>query len=210
MTKKQVIISVGLALVIISAIIFLPAFLSAKHEDNAAAQLSELYNDKFVVTKSTASAFSKEFEVTVQSETSKIVYDFDVKDEKYTGTYYEENVNAKVNELIQPLVAEGTLVMSNVFQEGLTADISLEEAQVTKATIHLLVEENVTEQTAQKIAEVLKGQFGDIAVDIAVYVVDEERVFDGVKVEVQNFFQLSEINAKSFVDFKFHEQTFNF
>ena len=52
-TKKQVIISVFIALVIISCIIFVPAFLSAKNEDNAAAELSDIYNDQFVVTKST-------------------------------------------------------------------------------------------------------------------------------------------------------------
>ena len=209
-TKKQVIISVGLALIIISAIIFVPAVLKAKNEDNAAANLSEIYNEKFVVAKSTVGAFNDEFEITVQSENSKIVYDFESKAGNYTGTYFEENVNAKVNELVQPLVVDGTLVMSNVFQEGLVKETTLEEADVKKATVHLVVEENVTEQMAQKVAQALKNQFGDIPVQIAAYVVDEERVFEGVKTEVQNFFQLSKIDGDSFIDFKFHEQNFEF
>ena len=209
-TKKQVIISVFLALVIISCIIFVPAVLSAKNEDNAAAELSDIYNDQFVVTKSTAGAFTKEFEVTVQSEQTKIVYDFDVKDGKYTGEYYAENVNAKVNELIQPIVGEENFVMSNVFQDGLQQDISLDEANVEKATVHILVQEDLTEQTAQQVSDTLKAQFGDIPVAIEAYVVDEERVFEGVKTEVGQFFQLSKINADSFIDFKFHKQTFDF
>lgn len=209
-TKKQVIISVFIALVIISCIIFVPAFLSAKNEDNAAAELSDIYNDQFVVTKSTAGAFKKEFEVTVQSENTKIVYDFDVKDGAYSGEYYAENVNVKVNELIQPIVGGESFVMSNVFQDGLQQDITLDEANVEKAAVHILVEENVSDATAQQVADALKAQFGDIPVSIEAYVVDEERVFEGVKTEVGQFFQLSQINADSFIDFKFHKQTFDF
>lgn len=209
-TKKQVFISVFLALVMISCIIFVPAVLSAKKEDNAAAELGEIYNDQFVVTKSTVGAFTKDFEVTVQSEKTKIVYDFDVNDGKYKGEYYAENVNAKVNELLQPIVGEESLVMSNVFQEGLQQDIALDEANVEKATVHILVVENLSEENAQQVANTLKEQFGDIPVFIEAYVVDEERVFEGVKAEVGQFFQLSKINAESFIDFKFHTQTFDY
>lgn len=209
-TKKQVIISVFIALVIISCIIFVPAVLSAKNEDNAAAELSERYNDQFVVAKSTAGAFKKEFEVTVQSEKTKIVYDFKVNDGEYSGEYYAENVNAKVNELLQPIVGEESLVMSNVFQDGLQKDIPLEEATVEKATVHLLVLGDLAEETAQQAADALKAQFGDIPVAIETYVVEDERVFEGVKTEVGQFFQLSKINAESFIDFKFHKQTFEF
>lgn len=210
LSKKQVIISVGLAIIIISCIIFVPAVLTAKNEDNAAAELSEIYNDQFVVTKSTAGAISDDFDVTVQSETSKIVYDFVSKDGKYSGEYFAENVNAKVNELIQPIVGEENLVMSNVFQDGLQKEITLDEAQVEKATVHILVTEELSEETAQQIADTLKEQFGQIPVSIEAYVVDEEGIFDGIKTEVTNFFQLSKINAKSFIDFKFHKQTFKF
>ncbi|MCH7320796.1 fucose permease [Solibacillus sp. MA9] len=209
-TKKQVFISVFLALVIISCIIFVPAVLSAKNEDNAAAELSEIYNDQFAVTKSTAGAFKKEFEVTVQSEKSKIVYDFDVNDGEYKGEYYAENVNSKVNELLQPIVGVESLVMSNVFQDGLQQDITLDEANVENATVHILVEEDLSEETAQQAANTLKAQFGDIPVLIEVYVVDEESIFEGIKTEVGQFFQLSKINAESFIDFKFHKQTFNY
>lgn len=209
-TKKQVIISVFVALVIISCIIFVPAVLSAKNEDHAAAELSKIYNDPFVVTKSTAGAFKKEFEVTVQSEKTKIVYDFDVKDGTYTGEYFAENVNVKVNELIQPIVGEESFVMSNVFQEGLQQEATLDEVNVEKATVHILVEENMSDETAKQVADALKAQFGDIPVSIEAYVVDEERVFEGVKTEVGQFFQLSQINADSFIDFQFHKQEFDF
>ncbi|MEK4698738.1 fucose permease [Solibacillus sp. FSL R7-0668] len=209
-TKKQVIITVFLALVIISCIIFIPAVLSAKNEDNAAAELSERYNDQFVVTKSTAGAFKKDFEITVQSEKTKIVYDFEVNDGEYSGEYYAENINAKVNDLLQPIVGEESLVMSNVFQDGLQQDIPLEEATVDKATVHLLVLEDLTEEVAQQAADALKAQFGNIPVAIEAYVVEDERVFEGVKTEVGQFFQLSKINEKSFIDFKFHKQAFEF
>ena len=209
-TKKQVIITVALALIIISCIIFVPAVLTAKNEDNATAELSKIYNEQFVVTKSTAPAIGDEFEITVQSETTKAVYDFEVKDGEYFGEYFAENVNIKVNEMIQPIVGEDILVMSNVFQEGLKEEATLEEINVEKATVHLLVDEEISEDTAKQIADALKAQFGEIAVTVEAYVVDEERVFEGVKTEVSNFFQLSEINAKSFVDFKFHDQSFQF
>ena len=210
LTKKQIFIIVGLALIIISCVIFIPAVLSAKNEDNAAAELSEIYNDQFVVTKSTAPAIGDDFEVTVQSETSKTVYDFEVKDGKYFGEYYGENVNMQVNELIQPIVGEEILVMSNVFQKGLEEETALENVKADKATVHLLVDAEVSEATAQQIADAVKAQFGEIPVTVEAYVVDEERVFEGVKTEVLNFFQLSKINGKSFVDFKFHEQSFEF
>ena len=210
LTKKQIFIIVGLALIIISCVIFIPAVLSAKNEDNAAAELSEVYNDQFVVTKSTAPAIGDDFEVTVQSETSKTVYDFEVKDGKYFGEYYGENVNMQVNELIQPIVGEEILVMSNVFQKGLEEETGLENVKADKATVHLLVDAEVSEATAQQIADAVKAQFGEIPVTVEAYVVDEERVFKGVKTEVLNFFQLSKINGKSFVDFKFHEQSFEF
>ncbi|MER2036562.1 MAG: fucose permease [Solibacillus sp.] len=208
-TKKQVIITVAAALVIISAIIFLPAVFKANKEDNAAAQLSEIYNDQFVVTKSTVSTFGDEFEITVQSEDTKIVYDFDVQGESYEGEYYAENVNAKVSDLVQPLVPDA-LVMSNVHLQGLTEEISLEEADVQKATIRLLNLNELTDEVAQEIAQTLKNQFGEIPVQIDVFVVDQERVFDGVKFEVENYFQLSKIKSESFIDFKFHEQNFSF
>lgn len=210
LTKKQIFIIVGLALIIISCVIFIPAVLSAKNEDNAAAELSEIYNDQFVVTKSTAPAIGDDFEVTVQSETSKTVYDFDVKDGKYFGEYYGENVNMQVNELIQPIVGEEILVMSNVFQKDLEEETALEDVKAEKATVHLLVDEEISEATGQQIADALKSQFGEIPVTVEAYVVDEERVFEGVKTEVLNFFQLSKINGKSFVDFKFHEQSFEY
>lgn len=210
LTKKQIFIIVGLALIIISCVIFIPAVLSAKNEDNAAAELSEIYNDQFVVTKSTAPAIGDDFEVTVQSETSKTVYDFEVKDGKYFGEYFGENVNMQVNELIQPIVGEEILVMSNVFQKGLEEETALENVKADKATVHLLVDAEVSEATAQQIADAVKAQFGEIPVTVEAYVVDEERVFEGVKTEVLNFFQLSKINGKSFVDFKFHEQSFKF
>jgi hypothetical protein len=209
LTKKQVIISVAAALIIISAIIFLPAVLKANKEDNAAAQLSEIYNDQFVVTKSTVSTFGDDFEITVQSEDTKIVYDFNVQGESYTGEYYSENVNAKVSSLIQPLVPDA-LVMSNVYLEGLTEEITLEEADVQKATIRLLISNNLSDEIAKEIGQTVKNQFGDIPVQLDVFVVDQERVFEGVKTEVENFFQLSKINAESFIDFKFHEQNFSF
>ncbi|MBD8035570.1 fucose permease [Solibacillus sp. A46] len=209
-TKKQVIITVAIALVIISCIIFVPAVLTAKNEDNAAAELSELYNDQFVVTKSTAPAIGDDFEITVQSETTKTVYDFEAKDGEYFGEYFAENVNIQVNELIQPIVGEDILVMSNVFQDGLKEEATLEEVNVEKATVHLVVDEDISEDTAKQIADALKAQFGEIAVSIEAYVVDEERVFEGVKTEVTNFFQLSKINAQSFIDFKFHNQSFEF
>lgn len=209
-TKKQVIITVALALIIISCIIFVPAVLTAKNEDNAAAELSNIHNDQFVVTKSTAPAIGDDFEITVQSETTKTVYDFEVKDGEYFGEYFAENVNVQVNEMIQPIVGEDILVMSNVFQDGLEEEVTLEEISVEKATVHLLVDKDLSDETARQIAETLKAQFGEIAVTIEAYVVDEERVFEGVKTEVSNFFQLSKINAQSFVDFKFHNQSFEF
>ena len=209
-TKKQVIITVAIALVIISCIIFVPAVLTAKNEDNAAAELSDIYNDQFVVTKSTAPAIGDDFEITVQSETTKAVYDFEVKDGEYFGEYFAENVNIQVNEMIQPIVGEDILVMSNVFQDGLKEEATLEEINVEKATVHLVVDENITDETAKNIADTLKAQFGEIPVTIEAYVVDEERVFEGVKIEVGNFFQLSKINGQSFIDFKFHEQSFQF
>lgn len=210
LTKNQVIISVTLAIIIISCVIFVPAVIKANKEDSAAAALSEIYNDQFIVTKSTVPTFGDEFEITVQSETSKAVYNFDVKGDEYVGEYYAENVNVQVNELIQPIVGENALVMSNVFQKGLQSETTLDEVAVEKATVHLLLDENLSDETAQQIADTLKAQFGEIAITVEAYVVDEPRVFEGVKTEVSNFFQLSEINADSFIDFKFDQQTFEF
>lgn len=208
LTKKQVIWTVGIALVIICSIIWIPAVMSAKNEDKAAAKLGEIYNDQFVVTKSTVKAIGDDFDITVQSEKSKIVYDFVSKDGKFSGEYYAENLNAKVNELLQPIVGEETLVMSNVFQDGLQEETTIEDATVEKAAVHLLVDKEIPDETAQNIETTLKAQFGDIPVSIEAYVVDEEGLLDGIETEVKNFFQLSKINADSFKDFKFHVQKF--
>lgn len=210
LTKKQVIWIVGLALVIISCIIFIPAYMTHHHEDKAAAELSEIYNDQFVATKSTVGPLSDDFDITVQSEKTNIVYDFVSKDGEYSGEYFAENVNAKVNELLQPIVGEDALVMSNVFQDGLQQEIALQDAKVEKAAVHILISEELTDETAQKIAEALKAQFGDIPVALEAYIVDEAGILEGVITEVSNFFQLSKIDANSFKDFKLHVQKFEF
>lgn len=208
LTKKQVIIIIGLALFIISCVIWIPAVIADKKENKTAAQLSEIYNDQFVVTKSTVKAIGDDFKITLQSEKSKIVYDFVSKDGKLSGEYFAENLNAKVNELLQPVVGQETLVMSNVFQNGLQEEIALEDAKVEKAAIHLLVDKEITDETAQNIVNTIKAQFGDIPVSIEAYVVDEIGLLDGIETEVKKFFQLSKINADSFKDFKFHVQKF--
>lgn len=210
LTKKQVIWIIGIALVIICSIIWIPAVIANKHEDEAAAELSKIYQDQFVVTKSTIGAFSDDFDITVQSEKTNIVYDFVSKDGEYSGEYFAENVNAKVNELLKPIVGENALVMANVFQDGLQQEIALQDAKVEKAAVHVLVSKELTDETAKKMAEALKAQFGDIPVALEAYVVDEEGILDGVITEVSNFFQLSKIDADSFKKFKFHVQKFDF
>ena len=210
LTKKQVIWIIGIALVIICSIIWFPTVIANKNEDNAAAELSKIYNDQFVVTKSTVGAFGDDFDITVRSEKTNIVYDFISKDGKYSGEYFAENVNAKVNELLQPIVGEDALIMSNLFQVGLQQEVTLEDVKVEKAAVHILISKELTDETAQKVAETLKAQFGDIPVAVEAYVVDEEGILDGIITEVSNYFQLSKVDADSFKTFKFHVQKFEF
>lgn len=207
-TKKQVIISTSIVLVIISLIIFLPAHFGASKEDRAAEQLSEIYQEDFVVAKSTVSVFSDEFDLTVQSTDSKIVYDFHVQGDQFTGNYYEENINVEINELLKPQI--NGLVMTNAQMEPLTKPSSYKDAKIENLKVGIILPKPLTENDAAAMAQFLKAEVADVPVQVETYVVENERIYEGLTFEVMQFFPLSSITAKSFGDIAFDIQQFDY
>ncbi|MEG0472339.1 MAG: fucose permease [Solibacillus sp.] len=207
-TKKQVIISTSIVLVIISLIIFLPAVITSSKEDQAAEKLSNMYQEDFVVAKSTASIFSSNFDLTVQSNDSKIVYDFNVQDDQFTGNYYEENINVEINELLKPQL--NGLVMTDAQMESLTKPSSYKDAKIESLKVGIILPKPLSENDAAAIAQFLKAEVADVPVQFETYVVENERIYEGLTFEVMQFFPLSSINSKSFGDIAFDIQQFEF
>lgn len=207
-TRKQVVISTSIVLAIIAIIVFVPAFIASSKEDQATEKLSDLYQEDFVMAKSTASIFSSNFDLTVQSNGSKIVYDFDVQDDQYTGKYYEENVNVQINELLKQQV-DG-LVMTDAQMGPLMESSTYKEVEIDHITVRMILPKSLAEKDAAEIAQTLKTEVADVPVQVETFVVEDERDYEGVSYEVTHFFQLSSITAKSFGDIAFDIQQFNF
>lgn len=207
-TRKQVVMSTSVVLAILAIIVFLPAFIASSKEDQAAEILSDRYKEDFVVTQSTASIFSSTFDLTVQSVDSKIVYNFEVQGDQYTGNYYEENINIQINELLKQQV--NGLVMTDAQMGPLTKPGSYKDSTIKSLTVRMIVQEPLNEQEAKKVAEILKEDVADIPIQFDVFVVEDERDYEGVSYEVIQFFQLSAITAKSFGDIAFDTQKFEF
>lgn len=207
-TRKQVVISTSIVLAILAIIVFVPAFIASSKENQATEKLSDLYQENFVMAKSTASIFSSNFDLTVQSNDSKIVYDFKVQDDQFTGKYYEENINVQINELLKQQV-DG-LVMTDARMKPLTENSTYKEATIDNITVRMILPKSLTENAAAEIAQTLKAEVADVPVLVETFVVEDERDYEGVSYEVIQFFQLSSITAKSFGDIAFDTQQFNF
>lgn len=207
-TRKQFVISTSIVLAILAIIVFVPAYIASSKEKQATEKLSDLYQEDFVMAKSTASIFSSNFELTVQSNDSNIVYDFEVQGDQFTGKYYEENVNVQINELLNQQV-DG-LVMTNAQIEPLTKPSTYKEAIIENITVRMIVPKPLTENAAAEIAQTLKAEVADVPVQVETFVVEDERDYEGVSFEVIHFFQLSSITAKSFGDIAFEMQQFDF
>ncbi|MEG0385937.1 MAG: fucose permease [Solibacillus sp.] len=207
-TRKQVVTSTSIVLAILAIIVFVPAFIASSKEDLATEKLSDLYQEDFVMAKSTASIFSSNFDLTVQSNDSKIVYDFKVQDDQISGKYYEENINVQINELLKQQV--NGLVMTNAQMEPLTKPSTYKEAVIESLTVGIILPEPLAEQEAAMVAQFLKDELADVPVQVETFVVEDERDYEGVSYEVTQFFQLSSITAKSFGDIAFDTQQFNF
>ncbi|MEK4424291.1 fucose permease [Solibacillus sp. FSL K6-1523] len=207
-TRKQVVMSTSIVLAILAIIVFVPAFIASSKEDQATEKLSELYQEDFVMAKSTASIFSSNFELTVQSNGSEIVYDFDVQEDKFTGKYYEENINVQINELLKQQI-DG-LVMTDAQMQPLTENSTYKEVNLENITVRMILPKSLTENAAAEIARTLKAEVADVPVQVETFVVEDERDYEGVSYEVIQFFQLSSITAKSFGDIAFDQQKFEF
>ncbi|ATP39213.1 fucose permease [Solibacillus sp. R5-41] len=207
-TKKQVVISTSIVLAIIAIIVFIPALITSSKEDQAAEKLSNMYQENFIVAKSTASIFSDNFELTVQSKDSKIVYDFNVQDDKFIGNYYEENINVQINDLLKQQM--NGLVMTNAQIEPLTKPSTYKDVTIESLTVRMILPEPLSEKDAATIAQTLKTEVADVSVKLETFVVEDERDYEGVSYEVIQFFQLSAITAKSFGDIAFDTQQFEF
>lgn len=207
-TRKQVVMSTSVVLAILAIIVFLPAFIASSKEDQAAEILSDRYQEDFVVTQSTASIFSSNFDLTVQSKDSKIVYNFEVQGDQYTGKYYEENINMQINELLKQQV--NGLVMTDAQIGPLTKPSSYKDTTIKSLMVRMIVQEPLNEQDATMMAEILKMNVADIPIQFEAFVVEDERDYEGVSYEVIQFFQLSTITAKSFGDIAFDTQKFKF
>ncbi len=209
MNKKTIIILGGSLLLIIIAMILVPAMVSYNKEENAAQELSELYDEEFVITKSTASDhfFGGAFDVTVQSLNTEGTYDFVINEDEYTGNYHGENVNIEINKLLEQRV-DG-LVMTNSHIEADEA-ISYQEAGIEQLDIRMLVNEAVPTATLDDMAALLKEKLGNVAINFEVFIVEDEEIYNGVVKEVSMYFQLSDITQDSFEDFPFEVEQYSY
>lgn len=210
MTRRKIIVSASLVLVCIVGVILTLALTASNKEDDALHTLNEMYDEDFIVAKSTVGSnpFNKNFTLTVQSSNTKAVYDFDIKDGAITGDYYAENVNIELNKLVEQRI-DG-LAMTNAHIEGLTEAVSLKDAKIETVDILLITNDIVTDEKAQEIANLLKNEIGNVSVHLNSLVVKDDSDFNGVMAEVQAYFQLSTVELNSFENLDYEHQTFSY
>jgi len=210
MTRRKILLSASLVLICIIGVILTLAFTSSSKEKDAIHTLNEIYDEDFIVAKSTVgnNPFNKNFTLTVQSLNTKAVYDFDVKDDSITGNYYAENVNIELNKLVEQRI-DG-LAMANTYVEGLTEAVSLKDANIETVDLLLITNKVVTDEKAQEIANLLKKEIGEVSINVGSLVVKDDSDFNGVLAEVQAYFQLSTVELNSFENLDYEHQIFSY
>ena len=210
MTRGKIILSASLVLICILGVILTLILTASNKEDDAIHTLNEMYDEDFIVAKSTTgnNPFNKNFTLTVQSLNTNALYDFEIKDEAITGDYYAENVNIELNKLIEQRI-DG-LAMTNAHVEGLTEALSFKEATIETIDILLITNEAVTDEKADEIANLIKKEIGEVSINLDVLVVKDNSDYNGVIAEVKSYFQLSTVNLNSFENLDYEHQTFSY
>ncbi len=210
MTRRKIILSASLVLICIVGVILTLALTASNKEEDAIHILNEMYNEDFIVAKSTVgnNPFNKNFTLTVRSLNTNALYDFEIKDGAITGDYYAENVNIELNKLIEQRI-DG-LAMTNAHVEGLTEAVSFKEAAIKTIDVLLITNEAVTDDKADEIANLIKKDIGEVSINLDVLVVKDDSDFNGVIAEVEAYFQLSTVKLNSFENLDYEHQTFSY
>lgn len=210
MKRRKIILSASLILICIVGVILTLALTASNKEEDAIHILNEMYNEDFIVAKSTVgnNPFNKNFTLTVRSLNTNALYDFEMKDGAITGDYYAENVNIELNKLIEQRI-DG-LAMTNAHVEGLTEAVSFKEAAIKTIDVLLITNEAVTDDKADEIANLIKKDIGEVSINLDVLVVKDDSDFNGVIAEVEAYFQLSTVKLDSFENLDYEHQNFSY
>ena len=210
MTRRKIILSASLVLICIVGVILTLALTASNKEEDAIHILNEMYNEDFIVAKSTVgnNPFNKNFTLTVRSLNTNALYDFEIKDGAITGDYYAENVNIELNKLIEQRI-DG-LAMTNAHVEGLTEAVSFKEATIKTIDVLLITNEAVTDDKADEIANLIKKDIGEVSINLDVLVVKDDSDFNGVIAEIETYFQLSTVKLDSFENLDYEHQNFSY
>lgn len=207
-SRNQAVISACVVL----AIILLGAFIAAKMTDNkeqeVAKTITEMYQEEFIAVNSTASLMSNIFDVTVQSEQTKNVYNFHVAGDSIQGNYYNENVNMELNKLIESTTK--SFAMVNAKMDKLDQPATISEAGIQEISAIIIAPKEMEEATANEIAEAIRKETGPIPIQFEILIVENETDYNGVTFEIKNYFQRSSVTKSSFGDLKYEEQVFEF
>ena len=210
MTRRKIILSASLVLICIVGVILTLALTASNKEEDAIHILNEMYNEDFIVAKSTVgnNPFNKNFTLTVRSLNTNALYDFEIKDGAITGDYYAENVNIELNKLIEQRI-DG-LAMTNAHVEGLTKAVSFKEAAIKTIDVLLITNKAVTDDKADEIANLIKKDIGEVSINLDVLVVKDDSDFNGVIAEIETYFQLSTVKLNSFENLDYEHQNFSY
>lgn len=210
LNRKSIVAGIILVLTIITILVFIPAKFADNKENEAVQALSALYKDDFVVTKSTAlkQLFSPNFELTVQSKISGIVYDFILEEGNFIGDYYSEQLNVEVAELVAREI-DG-FVMAKTDVQALPEKTSINGADISDVKLLLITQQELPESAMEKMVATLKETVGDVSIQADVLIVSEEEAYNGVTYEIKQFFKQSTVTKESFDGLKFDEQQFKF
>ena len=210
MTRRKIILSASLVLICIVGVILTLALTASNKEEDAIHILNEMYNEDFIVAKSTVgnNPFNKNFTLTVRSLNTNALYDFEIKDGAITGDYYAENVNIELNKLIEQRI-DG-LAMTNAHAEGLTEAVSFKEAAIKTIDVLLITNKVVTDDKADEIANLIKKDIGEVSINLDVLVVKDDSDFNGVIAEIETYFQLSTVKLDSFENLDYEHQNFSY
>ena len=210
MTRRKIILSASLVLICIVGVILTLALTASNKEEDAIHILNEMYNEDFIVAKSTVgnNPFNKNFTLTVKSLNTNALYDFEIKDGAITGDYYAENVNIELNKLIEQRI-DG-LAMTNAHVEGLTEAVSFKEAAIKTIDVLLITNKVVTDDKADEIANLIKKDIGEVSINLDVLVVKDDSDFNGVIAEIETYFQLSTVKLDSFENLDYEHQNFSY
>lgn len=207
-SRNQTVMIAAAVLVIILLAAFGAAKMADSKEQSAAKAINDMYNEAFIPVKSTVSTFGNEFKITVQSEQTKNVYDFDVNGDDITGTYYNENVNIELAQIIE--TASKGLALVNAKMPNLTEATALSEVDIEEIDAMLISQKEIDDSTAEQIEKFLQEAVGNVPITLDVLVVENETDYSGVTFEIKNYFQLSSVTKDSFTSLKYEEQHFEF